>query len=263
VAIGFNRETGGGWSETLLAHFSQLWKLPDSVSSEDAVLLDPAATALAALLRTAVSAPQRTLIVGGGTIGLLAAYLHLRLGLPGDCELLVKRDFQRDWAHRHGLKASVARTDGEFRTWASDRSMQSVSVTGYGPIYRGMYDRVIVAADTLSALRWSLQAAAARGTVALVAAPDNLPNIDPTPIWYREISIQGIYAYGPVSWEGKWVHPYAVLVPRLADGTLLLRELITHEFPLGQYVSAFSAMLHRGNSHAIKILLRPSKRGVE
>ena len=86
IAIGFNRETGGGWSERCLAHVSQLWRLPDCVSDADAVLLDPAATAMASLLRTNDSTLTRTLVIGGGTVALLAAYLHSRLRLPGQCE---------------------------------------------------------------------------------------------------------------------------------------------------------------------------------
>jgi threonine dehydrogenase-like Zn-dependent dehydrogenase len=95
------------------------------------------------------------------------------------------------------------------------------------------------------------------GTVALIAAALDLKGIDPTPVWYHEISVRGIYDYGPVPWEGRWLHPYEVLLPRLADGTLRLRDLLTHQFPLREYAAAFDAALHRGRSGAIKVVFRP------
>jgi threonine dehydrogenase-like Zn-dependent dehydrogenase len=258
LGIGFNRDTGGGWSEKCIAHVSQLWKLPDSVSEEDALLLDPAATALAALLRTNPDEPARTLIVGGGTIGLLAAYLHRQLQLGGDCELLVRHEFQRAWANAHGLTATTVRGERQFRAWAALRSIPLTRVAGYGPVYQGEYDWVIDAAGGRSSLIWALRSVRPRGTVAMIAASTNLKGVDPTPAWYRELAIRGTNGYGPVPWQGRWVHPYEVLIPRLADGTLRLRDLITHQFPLNEYVAAFDTALARARSGAIKVVFRPT-----
>ena len=102
----------------------------------------------------------------------------------------------------------------------------------------------------------ALRAVRPLGVVALVTAPVDLRGIDPTPLWYREISIRGTYEYGPVSWQGRSVHPYEVLIPRLADGTLRLRDIITHAFPLARYVEALGTALHRGRSRAIKVIFR-------
>lgn len=257
LGVGFNRDTGGGWSEACLAHASQLWKLPDGVDDRDAVLLDPASAALAALLRTAGDAPAHTLVIGGGTIGLLAAWLHKQLGLAGSCELLVRHEFQRAWAAERGLSAAVVRGESEFREWAAARSVPGDRVAGYGMVYRGRYDRVIDAAGTRSSLTWALRAVRPLGVVTLVSAAVDLKGIDPTPVWYRAVSVQGIYEYGPVPWQGRQAHPYEVMIPRLADGTLRLRDAITHAFPLGEYVEALRVALDRGRSRAIKVIFRP------
>jgi threonine dehydrogenase-like Zn-dependent dehydrogenase len=257
LAIGFNRDTGGGWSELCLAHASQLWKLPDGVDDRDAVVLDPAAGALAALLRTAEPAHAHTLVIGGGTIGLLTAWLHRQLGLGGQCELLVRHEFQRTWAAERGLSAAGVRGEADFRAWAPTHGLTAERVPGYGFVYRGRYDRVIDAAGTRSSLRWALAAVRPLGVVALVTAPVDLRGIDPTPLWYREISVRGVYEYGPVPWRGRPTHPYDVLIPRLADGTLRLRDVVTHAFPLARYAEALGAALHRGRSRAIKVLFTP------
>jgi L-iditol 2-dehydrogenase len=258
LGIGFNCDTGGGWSESCLAHVSQLWKLPDSVDDRDAVVLDPAAAALAALLRTADGPPGHTLVIGGGTIGLLTAWLHKQLGLAGDCELLVRHEFQRVWAAERGLTVAIVRGEKAFQRWAADRSIPVERVAGYGRVYRGRYDRVIDAAGSRSSLTRALHAVRPLGVVALVTAPVDLKGIDPTPIWYREITIRGTYEYGPVPWQGRPVHPYEVMIPRLADGTLRLRDVITHAFPLNQYAEALGTALHRGKSRAIKVIFRPA-----
>ncbi|TMI73913.1 MAG: zinc-binding dehydrogenase [Bacillati bacterium ANGP1] len=257
IGIGFNCETGGGWSHACLAHRSQLWPLSPRVADEDALLLDPAATALAALLRSEAAEMERTLVIGGGTIGLLIAYLHRVLGRPGSCELLVRHESQRAWAEHHGVAATVVRGASEFRDWASARRMRAVRVIGYGYVFRGVYDRVIDAAGTRSSVTQALQAVRPRGLLVMVAAPPTLAGVDPTPLWYREITLRGVYVYGPVPWKGEWVHPYTVLLPRQEAGTLGLRDLITHTFPLDAYSAAFAALVHRRGSGAIKVAFRP------
>jgi threonine dehydrogenase-like Zn-dependent dehydrogenase len=257
LSTGFNRDTGGGWSEACLLHTSQLWPLPDPVSDEDAVVLDAAATALGGLLRTALPHRGQTLVIGGGTIGLLCAYLDRALDLSEECELLVRHEAQRRWAADHGIRAAVVRDETGFRVWAADRSITSKRVVGHGYVYAGRYDRVVVAAASRSAMRWAIDTVRPRGTIALLAAPRDLRGLDPTRIWYREVTVRGIYDYAPVPWDGECVHPYEVLIPRLADGTLRFRDLVTHQFALADYVAAFETAVRRAQSGAIKVAFRP------
>jgi threonine dehydrogenase-like Zn-dependent dehydrogenase len=257
LALGFSRETGGGWSDACLAHVSQLWPLPGSVEDGDALLLDPSATALGALLRGDGPAPERTLVIGGGTIGLLCAYLARRLSLPGRTELLVRHESQRRWAEAHGLQAEVVRGERAFGVWASGRTMRVTRVTGYGNVVHGTFDRVIDAAGTRSSLRWAMSAVRAGGELVLTTAPHALGSVDPTPLWYRELRCRGVNGYGPVRWQGASAHPYSVLLPRLADGSLRLRDLHTHTFPLRDYGAAIATAL-RKESGAIKVAFAPT-----
>jgi len=257
LAVGFNHDTGGGWAEACLLHESQVWPLSDAVTDEDAVLLDAAAAPLAALLRAQHPRPSRTLVIGGGTIGLLCGYLDRALGLSDEREVLVRHEFQRAWAERRGVGAAVVEDEAAFRAWAADRRIPARRVVGYGYVYRGIYDRVVVTAGSQVALRWALATVRPRGTVVLVAAPPTLRGLDPTTLWYREISLRGIYQYGPVPWQGESLHPYAVLLPKLADGTLSFRDLVTHRFALEDYPAALRAVARRGPTGAIKVVFRP------
>ncbi len=261
LAIGFSRETGGGWSRECLAHVSQLWPLPDAVDDSDALLLDPAATALGSLLREGGEAMAgRTLVIGGGTIGLLCMLLARALDLPGSHELLVRHESQRQWAAARGLTVTLARDEREFLAWGATLGMHRRDVPGYGAVVRGTFDRVIDAAGTLSSLRWAIASVRTRGELVLATSPITAQGIDPTPLWYREIRCRGVNGYGPVRWDGRRMHPYELLLPRLAAGSVRLRDLHTHTFPIREFRRAVRTALQK-QSGAIKVALAPGENG--
>lgn len=258
LGIGFNRDTSGGWATTCLAHRSQLWPLPDTVSDQDAVMLDPAATALAALLRAPTAGePAQTLVIGGGSIGLLAGLLHRALQLPGECEILVRYKTQAEWAQAQGLRATVVSGPKAFHAWAADRGIPAVRVSGYGYVFKGHYDRVVDAAGSNTSVHWAFHTVRPGGCIASITSPLSLHGFDPTLLWYREVTWRGIYVYGPVPWAGESVHPYAILIPQLADGSFRPGSLVTHIFPLEQSSRAIRTALHRGATGAIKVAFSP------
>ena len=66
LQTGYCRDAGGGWSEGLVAHASQLHPVPDDLPDEDAVFVEPLACALHA---AAVADPQpgeRVAVIGAG-----------------------------------------------------------------------------------------------------------------------------------------------------------------------------------------------------
>src|SRR5947209_5644900 len=62
---------GGGWSEEMLLHEQQLFRVPDELTDAQAVLLAPSAVATHAVLRHLPHTGDKVLIIGAGTIGLL------------------------------------------------------------------------------------------------------------------------------------------------------------------------------------------------
>jgi threonine dehydrogenase-like Zn-dependent dehydrogenase len=257
VTIGFNSDTGGGWSEEFLAHETQLRSLPDTVSDKNALLLDPSCAALAALLRADQTTSERVLVIGGGTIGQLLVRLRKALRLPGDCEIIVRYDHQARAAKAFADSVGVVRNQREFEDWASSRRVTSRRVQAYGLVHTGVFDRVIDCAGTRQSLAWSTSAVKPRGELTLVTAPAVISKWDPTIVWYRELTIRGVNQYRPVCLDGESLHPYDVLIPLLSEGKVDLAGLITHEFSLGNYVAAFAACVRRSQSEAIKVVFRP------
>src|SRR5262245_12079361 len=74
VQTGYCRDTGGGWSGSLVAHETQLHPVPEAVADEAAVLAEPFSCALHAVLRAFPGAsqadPVNALVLGCGTMGL-------------------------------------------------------------------------------------------------------------------------------------------------------------------------------------------------
>ena len=62
---GFCTDTGGGWSAEMVAHPSQLLRVPDELSDEAAVMVEPLACAVHAARKAVASGPhQRIAVIG-------------------------------------------------------------------------------------------------------------------------------------------------------------------------------------------------------
>src|SRR5207253_3703767 len=69
LQTGYCADTGGGWSTALVAHESQLHPVPERMSDEDAVMVEPAACAVHAAYAEALPG-DLVVVLGAGTLGL-------------------------------------------------------------------------------------------------------------------------------------------------------------------------------------------------
>src|SRR5215212_3142208 len=84
IQTGFCRDTGGGWSEgTLVAHPSQLHRVPDDVSNEAAAAIEPLACAVHAALENEPGPDETALVVGAGPVGLFVVAALKKLTRAG------------------------------------------------------------------------------------------------------------------------------------------------------------------------------------
>ncbi|MEI2639572.1 MAG: alcohol dehydrogenase catalytic domain-containing protein [Microthrixaceae bacterium] len=72
LQTGFCCDTGGGWSTEMVAHPSQLHEVPDDMSDTAAVMVEPTACAIHAVLRAQIQPDERVAVIGAGTLGLLS-----------------------------------------------------------------------------------------------------------------------------------------------------------------------------------------------
>ncbi len=115
LQTGFCCDTGGGWSTQMVAHPSQLHPVPDDMTDEAAVMVEPTACAIhGALAATRDTDATTVVVIGSGTLGLLtvAALRRFTVGRPRSSSA-AKHPAQREWARELGATSVVE--PGELR----------------------------------------------------------------------------------------------------------------------------------------------------
>ena len=191
LQTGYCADTGGGWSERLVAHRSQLHPVPDSLPDERAVLVEPLACAVHCALRTSVREGQHVLVVGAGSVGLFTTLaLHL-LAPSARVTVIAKHERQRELAVRFGAQDVWAPGTAVNGVRRATRALRLEPERGAAYLLGGV-DVAIDAAGNKESLATALRMTRAGGRVVLAAMP--AAGVDLTPAWYRELDVVGAYA---------------------------------------------------------------------
>jgi len=225
LQTGYARDTGGGWSEGLVAHTSQLHTLPDDLADEDAVLVEPLACALHAATIADPQPGERIAIVGAGTVGLLTL-AAVRERAPAATLLCVAKHRGQEGAARrfgadHVCPPDRAHVDGAQLTGAR----RLVGHQGR-ELLLGGFDRVLDCVGSGASLEQAVTLTRPRGRVVLVGMPGEL-KADLAPAWLRELELRGAYGY-------EHDFPAAIAFAR----TLKPGRLIDRGWPLQSYKKA-------------------------
>jgi len=256
--VGFCRDLPGGWAERTPAHASQLHPVPDTVSDERAVLVEPLAVAFHGVLRRTPPAGSRVLVIGAGTIGLCTVAALRLLGV--DARVTV--------AARHGMQAHLARALGADEVVAPAEigaAARAAGARAFRPligreVYRGGFDLVYDCVGTRRSLDDALRVTREGGTVLLLGAAGEISRLDWTFVWMRELEIVGSVGYGLERIGERRVHTFDLVLEALAEHPELpVERMITHRFPLRLYREALRAALDRRSSGAVKIVFTPGE----
>jgi L-iditol 2-dehydrogenase len=201
-----------------------------SVAADDAVLTEPAAVVYRGLTRAAVAPGSRVLVIGDGTIGLLAAYL-VKLWSPAEVVLLGRRAAQAELAARAGA--------ARFET--------SPDAAGAG------YDVVVEAAGAVEAAAVAFTAARRGGTVLLLGLPPHGDTVAlaADDVVNNDLAILGSFSYTAAAWRD--------VVRLLNAGLIRPGFLVTHRFCLADWERAV-ACLRDSDGPRGKVLLEISAR---
>ncbi|WP_018112063.1 zinc-dependent alcohol dehydrogenase [Thermus igniterrae] len=230
--LGYNRDLPGGWGEWVLARPERLYPIPEGVPEARAVLAEPLAVVLRGLNKLRPW-PEEVLVLGMGTIGLLAVRLLRALGYGGKVFAVAKYPHQAQWARAFGADA----------VFPSAKEALEARARGYRYLlfqgYRGGYPAVVEASGSGRGFREALALAREGGRVLLLGAP-GLDWADLSPFWFKEVGLLGSYTYTREEF-GEAV----ALLPELPG----LEGLVGGVFPLKAWPQALAA---RG-----KALFRP------
>lgn len=253
--IGFNPRVGGGWSRSFVAHRSQL-HAQGNLGDQTAVLADPLASSLRPVLLHPPQHDDVVLVIGAGTIGALTVKALRATGWEGPLACLGRYDFQLELAEAAGADQVFRRMDEVYR-WAEGlpgarayRPTLAPRFVEGGPSL--VYDTV----GSQGSIRDALALTREGGRLVLVGGAARV-EADWTRIWYRHLTIAGIFAYGTAPYDGQDRDIYESALAMLRAHDFEQLGMVTHVFPVEEYRAALAAALDKGGHRSIKVAFRP------
>jgi threonine dehydrogenase-like Zn-dependent dehydrogenase len=257
VQTGYCRDTGGGWSGSLVAHEVQLHKVPDRMPDDAAVMVEPFSCALHGVLRAlgtqySVLSTQTALVLGCGTMGLLTVAALRAVEAPCRIVALAKHPHQQELARQLGAHEILPAGRGQDDA-LSRRTGATIHQAEIGrPTVLGGFDLVFDCVGSPRSLDDALRFTRARGRTILVGMPAIPKTVDWTTIWFKELNVMGVYAYGVEEFRSERVRTFELALRFLHNGTVGLRPLVTHRFALTDYKRAIATALATGPSRSVK-----------
>jgi threonine dehydrogenase-like Zn-dependent dehydrogenase len=244
LQTGYCHDTSGGWSGLMVAHRAQMHAIPDEMSNEDAVLVEPMACALHAVRRANVPDGATVLVVGAGSIGLLTLLALQEIAQPGQVICVAKHPQQRELARKFGATVVVSPDDALGAVRRATRAFR-LHPERSSPFLLGGVDVSFESVGSKSSLDLALRATRARGRVLLAGMP---ARVDLTPLWFRELELIGAYS-------GAGEFERALDVARAAK----LGELVGASYPLSRWREAIDHALSAGKLGTVKVAFDPTR----
>ncbi len=208
VEIGVRRGGPGALAEYVRVPVGNIYPIPDGVSLRDATLTEPAVTAINGVSRIKAIG-GRALVVGDGTIGIIAAQVL---------------------AHK-GWKVQVA--------VLNEASAKRVRSLGFEPVMPPQMESISVsvvveAAGTNRSIESTFKAVSAGGEVVLLGVPDKpMESLDIADLVLREISI-----YGVLNGPGR----YNEALELIAKDVIQASKIIDQVFSFAQFGDALKLL---------------------
>ncbi|HMI83132.1 MAG TPA: alcohol dehydrogenase catalytic domain-containing protein [Polyangiaceae bacterium] len=258
MILGGCAELPGGLAELMVAHESQLFPVPTYVADGRAVLTEPLAVAVHAVLRNAPSAGERVLVIGGGPIAFCTVVALGELGFDTDITLYSLDPTHLDKARALGAHRALCPSDGQLVDLAAvlTRAPRLTPVLGRD-FLAGGFDRVFDCVGTATSLADAFAVTRPGGTIVMVGAAGVMPKLDLSFLWTKEIRLVGTLGYGFEDRDGARRRTFDIALDILASADRPIEDLVTHRFPFEQVRDALRANLFREKSGALKTVLYP------
>ncbi len=253
LQTGFCRSTGGGWSSQLVAHQSQVYSVPEDMSPEAAVLVEPFSCAIHGVLRSEIGQNQQALVIGCGSIGLLTIRV-LRKLVP-DCRIVAAAKYihQRKLAKEMGANQVVPAGSKGYEKLSEIAGATLRTLELGKPVVIGGFPYVFECVGNHSALDDATRWASENGTVVMQGMPSSA-GADLVPVWYKQLRLIGAYAYGLERYGGKEIKTFQLALDLLSKDGLAetLTGLVRHKFPLSRYRDAIDCAVRAGKMGGVK-----------
>jgi len=212
-----------GSLQNYVAHPADLcFKLPDNVSTKEGALVEPLAVGLHAAKQGNVTLGDKVVILGSGCIGLVTL---LACKAYGAAEVVVVDLFQKrlDFAKRMGAKYVIN---------AKEENVEERIREIFGE--RGA-DVVIETAGAAKTIQQTPYFAKRGGTIVLVGlAPQDIIDYNFSLVMTKELTIKSVFRYRNL---------YPVAIAAIADGSIDVGQIVTHEFEFEDCKNAFETVI--------------------
>lgn len=259
--FGFDARFGGGWGEELVAPADLVHRVPDRVDDRSAVLAEPTAVGVQAVLAALPHPEARCLVIGPGGVG-LTLLVALRALRPGaHVTMAGVAPFSTAMAARTGAHATLTATGPEAVVAAAD--LLGSPLRGNvlsGPVLEDGFDVVFDTVGSDETIEQALRSVRPGGEVVLLATAFTR-RIDLSLVWHRQLRIRGSAYYGTSDVPGG----ARVTAGRRRDLRIALDvlaesrpdHLVTHRYPLTEAVAALTTAAAGPASDAVRVAFAP------
>lgn len=233
--------TGGGFAKWVVWPEQQLHKLPSSIGSREAVLIEPAAGSIHSIItRMGIKAGESVAILGPGARGLLLLQVCLAIGAGP----IIMTGLSRD----EPFRLSMAKNLGVDRVVNVDKEdVQDVVREMTGGI--GV-DAVLENTGSVEPIGESLDIVRKGGKVLWAGGGIRggiIAPVDTYKIIVKEIDVKGEISQIPYDWK--------TAIHLVSSGKINLTPLVTHEMALADWHKGFD--LAATSSECLRVALKP------
>ncbi len=257
TSLGYCAAVGGSFSEYFLAHKSQLVPVPPPLSDRQAILTDPMACSVHAMLRADLSEAKHVLVYGAGMLGLGVIASLRAAGYTGAIHALDRAGYLQPLTESLGADLFLS-----LPASRAERFEQIAALTGgyvrrarFGNVMlSGGYDVIFDCVGSQSSINECLKWTRSAGQVILVGTGHG-GRLDITPVWFSELTVRGAYGRQIERFDGRQIGTYNLVHEWMLAGKLPVEKLLTHTYRLADYRKAFEVAMNKGLHQAVKVAL--------
>jgi threonine dehydrogenase-like Zn-dependent dehydrogenase len=250
---------GGGFSEYFLGFPKQLFKVPDSIPDEHAVLTEPLAVAIHAVLESPPGAKNTVFVIGAGIIGLMTI-LVLKHFYPMVTVVSVARySFQ-------AKKALVLGASQVIQEGNEKKRKEEIAKLTHGKMFKPTLSSPLIygeqgpdviydcVADEKT-VNEALCLIKHHGLIVLIGLGLTVTkHIDWSLQIHKEVTIKGTFIHGIETYQNQTKHAFEWALELLSKYPTHFANLVTHRFPIRDFKKAISVARSKGRNEAIKIV---------
>ncbi|MBR1413515.1 MAG: alcohol dehydrogenase catalytic domain-containing protein [Bacilli bacterium] len=235
-AIGLSTDNPGGLTTKINVRNDMIFKVPDSVSDEEAAMVEPTAVGLHAIHLADIKVGDKVLVIGSGIIGLVSAMFAK---MEGASYVAVSE------VNEARAKKAVELGVADEYILANDKFNETVqSKVGLG------FDKVIECCGNSAAVSSSISAVKPGGHIILVGVsmtPITIPSILAV---MHEVTITGAIAYTK--------EEFKTCIDLMANKQIDVLKFLSKVVPLSETQNSYDELIS-GTSDSIKIIVNPNK----